>query len=220
MRRVTDLAPTAPPWRLANWLNETRRIRRAGGWITQFRVVFDYSIFDTLGTAVPVGSCDVLRLRRRTNPWRIRMPNMADADDDRRQPMHDTEGLQHELHRTPTKRRTYPPNWQSIPPEVVGQHHTGGAGRPDHHWFGRNHRWRGAPHLSNIGNRGDPRGPPRRRRSRPRRHWRSRTLSAVPTSRPCPILAARSKWLTLHHARFNSHPRRAAGDPVAAGTVG
>ena len=61
-------------------------------------------------TAVPVASCDVLRLGRRTNPWRIRMPNMADADDDRRQPMHETEGLQHELHRTPTTRRTYPPN--------------------------------------------------------------------------------------------------------------
>lgn len=48
LRRVTELAPTAPPWRLANRLDETRRIRLAGAWATQFRVVFDYGLFDTL----------------------------------------------------------------------------------------------------------------------------------------------------------------------------
>ena len=47
-RRITDLAPTAPPWRLANRLDETRRIRLAGAWATQFRVVFDYSASDAL----------------------------------------------------------------------------------------------------------------------------------------------------------------------------
>ena len=48
LRRVTDLAPTAPPWRLANRLDETRRLRLAGAWATQFRVVFDYGAFDAL----------------------------------------------------------------------------------------------------------------------------------------------------------------------------
>ena len=48
LRRVTELAPTAPPWRLANRLDETRRVRLAGEWTTQFRVVFDYSLFDVL----------------------------------------------------------------------------------------------------------------------------------------------------------------------------
>jgi 8-oxo-dGTP pyrophosphatase MutT (NUDIX family) len=48
LRRITDLPPTAPPWRLANRLDETRRLRLAGSWATQFRVVFDYSAFDAL----------------------------------------------------------------------------------------------------------------------------------------------------------------------------
>ena len=48
LRQVTELAPTAPPWRLANRLDETRRVRLAGAWTTQFRVVFDYSLFDVL----------------------------------------------------------------------------------------------------------------------------------------------------------------------------
>lgn len=48
LRRVTELAPTAPPWRLASRLDETRRIRLAGAWTTQFRVVFDYGLFDIL----------------------------------------------------------------------------------------------------------------------------------------------------------------------------
>jgi 8-oxo-dGTP pyrophosphatase MutT (NUDIX family) len=48
LRRITDLAPTAPPWRLANRLDETRGLRLAGAWATQFRVVFDYAAFDGL----------------------------------------------------------------------------------------------------------------------------------------------------------------------------
>ena len=48
LRTLTDLAPTAPPWRLANRLDETRRVRLAGAWATQFRVVFDYAAFDAL----------------------------------------------------------------------------------------------------------------------------------------------------------------------------
>ena len=52
LRSVTDLAPTAPPWRLANRLDETRRIRLAARVETQFRVVFDCSIFDTLGGVI------------------------------------------------------------------------------------------------------------------------------------------------------------------------
>lgn len=48
LRRLTELAPTAPPWRLANRLDETRRVRLAGGWATQFRVVFDYAAFEAL----------------------------------------------------------------------------------------------------------------------------------------------------------------------------
>lgn len=48
LRRITDLSPTAAPWRLANRLDETRRVRLAGAWTTQFRVVFDYSAFDAL----------------------------------------------------------------------------------------------------------------------------------------------------------------------------
>lgn len=49
---ITDMAPTAPPWRLANRLDETRRVRLAGAWATQFRVVFDYSAFDALAGVV------------------------------------------------------------------------------------------------------------------------------------------------------------------------
>ena len=45
---IIAMAPTAPPWRLANRLDETRRVRLAGGWTTQFRVVFDYGLFDAL----------------------------------------------------------------------------------------------------------------------------------------------------------------------------
>lgn len=48
IRAVMDMRPTAPPWRLANRLDETHHIRLAGAWATQFRIVFDYSMFDTL----------------------------------------------------------------------------------------------------------------------------------------------------------------------------
>lgn len=48
IRAVMDMQPTSPPWRLANRLDETRRVRLAGGWATQFRIVFDYSLFDVL----------------------------------------------------------------------------------------------------------------------------------------------------------------------------
>ncbi|MFF7643965.1 NUDIX domain-containing protein [Streptomyces canus] len=45
LRRVTRMPPTAPPWRLANRLDETRHVRLAGDWAVQFRVVFDYCLF-------------------------------------------------------------------------------------------------------------------------------------------------------------------------------
>ena len=48
LRRVTALPPTAPPWRLANRLDETRRVRLAGEWAAQFRMVFDYCLADAL----------------------------------------------------------------------------------------------------------------------------------------------------------------------------
>jgi 8-oxo-dGTP pyrophosphatase MutT (NUDIX family) len=48
LRMVMDLRPTSPPWRLANRLDETRRIRLAGEWAVGFRIVFDYSLVDTL----------------------------------------------------------------------------------------------------------------------------------------------------------------------------
>lgn len=46
--KVIAMPATSPPWRLANRLDETRRIRLAGEWAAQFRVVFDYSLADTL----------------------------------------------------------------------------------------------------------------------------------------------------------------------------
>lgn len=48
LRRITDLPATSPPWRLANRLDETRRVRLAGEWAAQFRVVFDYCLADVL----------------------------------------------------------------------------------------------------------------------------------------------------------------------------
>ena len=50
--RIISMPPTAPPWRLANRLDETRGVRLAGGWTTQFRVVFDYSLSETLAGLV------------------------------------------------------------------------------------------------------------------------------------------------------------------------
>ena len=52
LRQVTVLPPTAPPWRLANRLDETRRVRLAGEWAAQFRTVFDYCLADTLDGVV------------------------------------------------------------------------------------------------------------------------------------------------------------------------
>ena len=48
LRRVSALPATAPPWRLANRLDETRRARLAGEWAAQFRVVFDYALAGVL----------------------------------------------------------------------------------------------------------------------------------------------------------------------------
>ncbi|MCY0906406.1 NUDIX domain-containing protein [Arthrobacter sp. H14-L1] len=45
---VTTLPATSPSWRLANRLDETRHIRLAGEWTTQFQVIFDYSLADAL----------------------------------------------------------------------------------------------------------------------------------------------------------------------------
>lgn len=54
LRNITALSPTSPPWRLANRLDETRRVRLAGEWATQFRVVFDYSLAQILTGLVSV----------------------------------------------------------------------------------------------------------------------------------------------------------------------
>ncbi len=48
LRPVMAMRATSPPWRLAHRLDETRHVRLAGDWAMQFRVVFDYSLFDTL----------------------------------------------------------------------------------------------------------------------------------------------------------------------------
>lgn len=48
LRLVTTLPATSPSWRLANRLDETRHIRLAGEWTTQFQVIFDYSLADSL----------------------------------------------------------------------------------------------------------------------------------------------------------------------------
>ena len=72
LRRLTTLPPTSPPWRVANRLDETRRVRLAGEWAAQFRVVFDYSVMHVLAglittdtvvaTCHPNGSLDELEL--------------------------------------------------------------------------------------------------------------------------------------------------------------
>jgi 8-oxo-dGTP pyrophosphatase MutT (NUDIX family) len=48
LRTVVDMRFTSPPWRLANRLDETRRIRLAGEWAVQFRIVFDFSVTTSL----------------------------------------------------------------------------------------------------------------------------------------------------------------------------
>ena len=52
LRQVTAMRSTSPPWRLAHRLDETRHVRLAGEWVVQFRVVFDYSLVDTLSGAI------------------------------------------------------------------------------------------------------------------------------------------------------------------------
>jgi len=56
LRQVTAMRSTSPPWRLAHRLDETRHVRLAGEWVVQFRVVFDYSMFDTLAGAIRAGT--------------------------------------------------------------------------------------------------------------------------------------------------------------------
>ncbi len=48
LRALTPMPFTSPPWRLANRLDQTRRIRLAGDWAVQYRMVFDYSLTDAL----------------------------------------------------------------------------------------------------------------------------------------------------------------------------
>lgn len=48
LRQITALPATTPPWRLANRLDETRHVRLAGAWATQFRVVFNCSAYEAL----------------------------------------------------------------------------------------------------------------------------------------------------------------------------
>ena len=49
---LTALTPTAPPWRLAHRLDETRHVRLAGEWAVQFRVILDYSLIGVLPHAL------------------------------------------------------------------------------------------------------------------------------------------------------------------------
>lgn len=77
LRDVLAMHSTSPPWRLANRLDETRHIRLAGEWAVQFRIVFDYSLFETLAGAIdadtilaschPNRSLDELDLTRGTD---------------------------------------------------------------------------------------------------------------------------------------------------------
>ena len=52
LRQVTTMRSTSPPWRLAHRLDETRHVRLASEWVVQFRVVFDYSLFDILSGVI------------------------------------------------------------------------------------------------------------------------------------------------------------------------
>lgn len=66
LRGLLEMRPTSPPWRLANRLDQTRRIRLAGEWATQFRIVFDYGLFDILagliGADTVLATCHPNRL--------------------------------------------------------------------------------------------------------------------------------------------------------------
>lgn len=61
LRLISELPATSPPWRLANRLDETRHVRLAGEWATQFQVIFDYSRADALtgiiGSDTVVATC-------------------------------------------------------------------------------------------------------------------------------------------------------------------
>jgi 8-oxo-dGTP pyrophosphatase MutT (NUDIX family) len=52
LRTIMDMRPTSPPWRLANRLDETRRVRLAGEWAVGFRIVYDYSVLDALAGVI------------------------------------------------------------------------------------------------------------------------------------------------------------------------
>lgn len=52
LRTVMAMRPTSPPWRLANRLDETRRVRLAGEWAIGFRIVYDYRLFDALSDLI------------------------------------------------------------------------------------------------------------------------------------------------------------------------
>lgn len=79
LRDVLAMRSTSPPWRLANRLDETRHIRLAGEWAVQFQIIFDYSLFETLGRAITndtiVATChpnrtlSELDLKRGTERW-------------------------------------------------------------------------------------------------------------------------------------------------------
>lgn len=53
---LLQMAPTSPPWRLAQRLDETRHVRLAGEWAARFRVVFDYAHADALAGIVDGGT--------------------------------------------------------------------------------------------------------------------------------------------------------------------
>ena len=85
--RITELAPTSPPWRLANRLDQTRHVRLAGEWAMDYRVVFDYTLFDVLAgvigpdtvvaTCHPNANLDELRV---PSDWRARTFPVAPRD--------------------------------------------------------------------------------------------------------------------------------------------
>ena len=52
LREVMAMRSTSPPWRLAHRLDETRHVRLAGEWVVQFRVIFDYTLFDTMAGVI------------------------------------------------------------------------------------------------------------------------------------------------------------------------
>lgn len=92
LRLVTAMRSTSPPWRLAHRLDETRHIRLAGEWVVQFRVVFDYSLFDTL-----VGAINADTVIATCHPNRdLREFDLTGGTEDRTFPVHPRDtGRQH-----------------------------------------------------------------------------------------------------------------------------